>query len=49
MTAEALFGIFHVTPFHNVVHLGVGALWLLAAFVLTPPAAEGVNFATAGV
>lgn len=47
-TDEALLGIFHVTPLHNIVHIGVGALWLLAAFVLTTVAAEGVNFAIAG-
>lgn len=47
-TDEALLGLFHVTPLHNVVHIGVGALWLLAAFVLTTVAAEGVNFAIAG-
>jgi hypothetical protein len=33
---------------HNIVHLGVGALWLLAAFVLTRPAAEGANLAIGG-
>jgi hypothetical protein len=49
MTQRSLFGIFHLTPFHNIVHIGVGGLWLLAAFVLTRPAAEGVNLAIAGV
>ena len=49
MTDTSLFGIFHLTPFHNIVHLGVGGLWLLAALVLTNPAAEGVNLAIAGV
>jgi hypothetical protein len=48
-TGVSLFGIFHLTPFHNVVHIGVGALWLLAAFVLTRPATEGVNLAIGGV
>jgi len=47
-TGEALFGIFAITPAHNVVHLGVGALWLVAAFLLTRPAAEGTNFAIGG-
>ncbi len=47
-TDVALFGLFHLTPLHNVVHIGVGALWLLAAFALTTVAAEGVNFAIAG-
>lgn len=48
-TGENLFWVFGVTPFHNIVHIGVGGLWLLAAFLLTPPAAEGLNFAIAGV
>ncbi|MCA1675410.1 MAG: DUF4383 domain-containing protein [Actinobacteria bacterium] len=47
-TNEKLLGLFAVTPMHNVVHLGVGALWLLAAFVLTRPAAEGTNLAIGG-
>ncbi len=47
-TGEALFGIFHITPMHNIVHLGVGALWLLAAFVLTRTGAEGTNLAIGG-
>ncbi|HEV8176061.1 MAG TPA: DUF4383 domain-containing protein [Gemmatimonadales bacterium] len=48
-TGESLFGIFHLTPMHNVVHVGVGALWLIAALTLTNVACEGVNFAIAGV
>jgi hypothetical protein len=47
-TDEALLGIFHVTPLHNVVHILVGAVWLLAAFALSRQAAEGVNLAIAG-
>ncbi len=47
-TGEKLFGIFGVTPMHNIVHLGIGALWLLAALVLTRPATEGVNLAIGG-
>ena len=47
-TGDKLLGIFAITPMHNVVHLGVGALWLLAAFVLTRPAAEGTNLAIGG-
>ncbi len=43
-TGETLL-IFGITPFHNVVHIGIGAVWLLAAFALTRPAAEGTNFA----
>ena len=48
-TGVPLFGLFHITPFHNVVHIGVGGLWLLAAFTLTRPATEGVNLAIGGV
>ena len=48
-TGVSLFGIFHLTPFHNIVHLGVGALWLLAALTLTKPATEGLNLAIGGV
>lgn len=47
-TNEKLLGIFAITPMHNIVHLGVGALWLLAAFVLTRPATEGANLAIGG-
>jgi hypothetical protein len=47
-TGEKLLGIFAITPMHNIVHLGVGALWLLAAFVLTRPATEGANLAIGG-
>jgi hypothetical protein len=48
VTDEALFGLFHLTPLHNVVHIGVGALWLIAGLTLTNTAAEGVNLAIAG-
>lgn len=48
MTNEALFGIFLINPFHNVVHLAVGAFWLLAGFVLTQSGTEGVNLAIGG-
>lgn len=48
-TGVSLFGIFHLTPFHNVVHIGVGAMWLLGALTLTRPAVEGVNLAVGGV
>ena len=47
-TNEALFGIFYINPFHNVVHLAVGLLWLGAAFTLTPAGTEGVNLAIGG-
>jgi hypothetical protein len=45
----ALLGLFHLNPFHNVVHLILGVLALLAGLVLTAPATEGVNFIFAGV
>lgn len=45
MMNDMLFGVFMVNPFHNVVHLAVGLLWLLGAFVLTAAGAEGVNLA----
>jgi len=45
---DMLFGIFMVNPIHNVVHLIVGMLWLLAAFVLTAAGAEGINLALGG-
>ncbi|HET9254003.1 MAG TPA: DUF4383 domain-containing protein [Pseudonocardiaceae bacterium] len=45
MMSDMLFGIFMVNPFHNVVHLVVGLLWLLGAFALTTAGAEGLNIA----
>lgn len=48
-TDTALLGLFHLNPFHNVVHLALGVLALVAALALTPPATEGVNFIIAGV
>jgi hypothetical protein len=48
MTNEKLFGIFLVNPFHNIVHLAVGAIWVGAALTLTPVATEGVSFAIGG-
>jgi hypothetical protein len=45
MMNDMLFGIFMINPFHNVVHLAVGVLWLLGAFVLTAAGAEGLNLA----
>jgi uncharacterized protein DUF4383 len=45
MMNDMLFGLFMVNPFHNVVHLTVGLLWLLAAFALTAAGAEGLNLA----
>lgn len=47
-TGEALFGLLAINPFHNFVHIGTGAVWLLAALLLSGPATEGVNFAIGG-
>jgi hypothetical protein len=27
MNGASIFGVFHLTPFHNIIHIGVGALW----------------------
>ncbi|MGH4024700.1 MAG: DUF4383 domain-containing protein [Pseudonocardiaceae bacterium] len=45
----ALLGLFHLNPFHNVVHIILGLLALVAALALTPTATEGVNFIFAGI
>jgi hypothetical protein len=45
MMNDMLFGIFMVNPFHNVVHLTVGVLWLLGAFAVSPAGTEGLNLA----
>ncbi|HKR48502.1 MAG TPA: DUF4383 domain-containing protein [Pseudonocardiaceae bacterium] len=47
-TNEALFGIFYINPFHNLVHITLGAIWITAALVLTPVGTEGVNLAIGG-
>lgn len=44
-TGNALLGIFTLNPYHNVVNIIVGVLWLLGAFLLTPPETEGLNLA----
>jgi hypothetical protein len=49
MTDHALLGVFLLNPFHNIVHIGLGAFWLLAAFALTQAGTEGVNIAIGGV
>jgi Domain of unknown function (DUF4383) len=49
MTGRELFGVFMLNPFHNIVHIGLGAFWLLAAFALTQAGTEGVNIAIGGV
>ncbi|MCA1822234.1 MAG: DUF4383 domain-containing protein [Pseudonocardia sp.] len=49
VTNHALFGIFMMNPFHNIVHIALGAFWLLAAFALTPAGTEGMNIAIGGI
>ncbi|HEX4100851.1 MAG TPA: DUF4383 domain-containing protein [Pseudonocardiaceae bacterium] len=43
MTNHALFGIFMLNPYHNIVHISIGSLWLLAALALTPAGTEGMH------
>ncbi|MFN2556273.1 MAG: DUF4383 domain-containing protein [Nitriliruptorales bacterium] len=40
--------LFEVNPFHNVVHIVIGSLWLVAGLMLGAEATQGVNFAIAG-
>ncbi|MGH4013867.1 MAG: DUF4383 domain-containing protein [Pseudonocardiaceae bacterium] len=46
---EALLGIFLLNPFHNIVHIAIGGLWLFGALVLSPAGTEGINIAIGGV
>lgn len=48
VTGESLFGIFAINPFHNVVHIGTGALFLVAALLLGPAATGGALFGIGG-
>jgi hypothetical protein len=48
MTNHSLFGIFLMNPFHNLVYIILGLLWLLGAFALTPAGNEGMNIAAGG-
>lgn len=48
VTHHSLFGMFMLNPFHNIVYLALGALWLLAGFALTPAGTEGLNVAIGG-
>jgi hypothetical protein len=48
MTNHALFGAFLMNPFHNIVYIILGLLWLLGAFALTPAGTEGMNIAAGG-
>ncbi|HET9257739.1 MAG TPA: DUF4383 domain-containing protein [Pseudonocardiaceae bacterium] len=49
MTNHELFGLFLINPYHNIVHIGIGAFWLLGAFALTPAGNEGLNIAIGGI
>lgn len=49
MTNHDLFGLFLINPYHNIVHIGIGAFWLLGAFALTPAGNEGLNIAIGGI
>jgi Domain of unknown function (DUF4383) len=49
MTNHELFGIFLINPYHNIIHIGLGAFWLLGAFALTPAGNEGLNIAIGGI
>ena len=46
---DALLGIFLLNPFHNIVHIGIGSLWLLGGLILSQAGTEGVNFAIGGI
>ena len=45
MMNDMLFGTFMINPFHNVVHVTVGLLWLLGALALSAAGTEGLNIA----
>ncbi|PZS13123.1 MAG: DUF4383 domain-containing protein [Pseudonocardiales bacterium] len=49
MTHHELFGIFMLNPYHNIVHITLGLLWLVAAFALTPAGTQGMNISIGGV
>ncbi|MGH3841898.1 MAG: DUF4383 domain-containing protein [Pseudonocardiaceae bacterium] len=49
LAPDSLFGIFPLNVYHNIVHLVIGALWLMGAFALTAAGNEGLNIAIAGV
>ncbi len=49
MTNKAIFGLFLVNPYHNIVHIGIGGFWLLGAFALTAAGNEGLNIAIGGI
>ena len=45
---EALLGIFYLNPFHNIVHIIIGGLWLLGGLVLSREGTEGLNISIGG-
>lgn len=49
MTDRTFLGIFTLNPYHNILYLVIGVLWLLGAFVLTPPGTEGLNLALGAI
>jgi hypothetical protein len=49
MTNHHLFGVFMLNPYHNIVHIILGMLWLVAAFALTPAGTQGMNVSIGGV
>jgi hypothetical protein len=49
MTDHSIFGLFQTNPFHNVVYIIFGLLWLLGAYALTPAGNQGMNIAVGGV
>ncbi len=49
MTNHAIFGLFQTNPFHNIVYIIFGLLWLLGAYALTPAGNQGMNIAVGGV
>ncbi len=49
MSGRFVLGLFEVNPYHNIVHIGIGLLWMLGAFALTQAGNEGLNIAIGGV
>lgn len=49
MTDKSILGLFLVNPYHNIVHIGIGAFWMLGAFALTAAGNEGLNIAIGGI
>lgn len=47
-SGDKLLGIFYLNPFHNIVHIAIGGLWLFGALVLSSAGTEGLNLAIGG-